>query len=393
MFFLYAGASLTLDNNITLRGYGGNDAPLAYLDDVSSNLFLNSGAAITGNSGGGVCVKNGTFTMNGGEISGNFLTIDNRSYATNDTADDSAFSHSGGVYIEDGAFIMNGGKIFGNFFSFDKSEELFDYFYFTNGGGVYVGDGTFTMNGGEIFNNEAFVADNPIGNAGAVHVRQGTFTMNGGTIFNNTSGGVLIYAGTFTINGGAISGNDGSGVIVYYGTFRIERGKISGNTICGVVVYAGEFITMNDGVISGNPQGGMYIIESSFTMAGGEISGNSNFRTGGGGVFAGHDSVFTMTGGKIFGNSAGQGGGVFIDRSSFIKTGGIIYGYDPANNVSPLWNKCVNDTGIVQDANGHAVYVGYPDKRRENTAGPKDDLSAIHDSKTKTWIYSGNWDD
>jgi parallel beta-helix repeat protein len=60
---------------------------------------MNNGATITGNtvtgsSGGGIYIdKNGTFTMAGGEISGN-------------TA-----AKGGGVYIEDGIFIKTGGTI------------------------------------------------------------------------------------------------------------------------------------------------------------------------------------------------------------------------------------------------------------------------------------------
>jgi parallel beta-helix repeat protein/predicted outer membrane repeat protein len=68
--------------------------------------------------------SSGTFTMSGGEISGN-----------------TASYYGGGVYVS-GTFTMSGGEISGNTASS------------TSGGGVYV-YGTFTMSGGEISGNTA----------------------------------------------------------------------------------------------------------------------------------------------------------------------------------------------------------------------------------------------
>jgi hypothetical protein len=126
------------------------------------------------------------------------------------------------VYVSGGTFTMNGGKISGNTASSDNG----------GGGGVYVFGGTFTMNSGEISGNSA-----SYGGGGGVHVNAGgTFTMNGGKISGNTAyqgGGVIVVSGTFTMNGGEVSGNTadrGGGVDVYSsGTFLIVTGIIYGS--------------------------------------------------------------------------------------------------------------------------------------------------------------------
>jgi hypothetical protein len=145
--------TLTLGNNITLRGNDGNDASLVQVNS-DGTLVMNTGSKIT----------------------------------------DNTFAYGSGVYVADGNFIMNGGEISGNTTNSG------------NGGGVYV-YGNFTMNDGEIFDNTAAIS------GGGVYVH-GNFIMNGGVISDNTAtsddgGGVYVYQqeSTFTMNGGAISSN------------------------------------------------------------------------------------------------------------------------------------------------------------------------------------------
>ncbi|MDR1469384.1 MAG: autotransporter adhesin family protein [Spirochaetaceae bacterium] len=149
-----AGVTLTL-RNITLQGLNTNNCRFINVNS-GGHLILETGAVITGNSngggnGGGVYVYGGTFTMNGGAISGN-TTV-----------------NGGGVYVDGGTFTMNGGTISGN-----NATNNDDH----GGGGVYVADGTFTMNGGTISGNNA---TNKYG--GGVYVYGGTFTKTGGTIY------------------------------------------------------------------------------------------------------------------------------------------------------------------------------------------------------------------
>jgi hypothetical protein len=163
MFSVSEDFTLTLGENITLVGLGSNDS-YSSLISVRGNLIMNDSAKITGNASGGVSVEGGTFTMNGGEISGN-----------------TASYNGGGVYVQGGTFTMNGGIINGNTAN-------------QGGGGVSVSYRTFIMSGVEF-------------------VHAGTFTMNGGTISGNTAsfygGGVCVdYRGTFTKSGGIITGYD-----------------------------------------------------------------------------------------------------------------------------------------------------------------------------------------
>jgi hypothetical protein len=232
-FYMDYGVTLVLDNNITLNG-NVNTSDGAFIMKAGSgltsgsvNVFygtftMNSGSTIT--SGGMVYVRNnGTFTMNGGEISGN----------TNS---------SGVVILENGTFTMNSGKISGN--SQSSSNNNF------NGGGVHIQQGTFTMNGGEISGN----------------------SISNSSYYSSLGGGVYVGDGTtFTMNGGKISGNNvsslepfnqsyGGGVFVN-GTFKMTGGEISGNTVYSSSDYPSY-------------GGGVYIVNSgTFTKTGGTIYG------------------------------------------------------------------------------------------------------------------------
>jgi hypothetical protein len=95
LFTVERGVALILDNNLTLQGRSDNSTSLVRVN-FGGSLEMKSGAKIIGNSairGGGVYVNDGgTFTMSGGEISGNA---------------------SGGVYLLDGTFSKTGGIITG----------------------------------------------------------------------------------------------------------------------------------------------------------------------------------------------------------------------------------------------------------------------------------------
>jgi formylglycine-generating enzyme required for sulfatase activity len=338
---------LTLGENVTLKGIPDGLASLVSI--TNGTLVMEEGSKITEHAntntntddghGGGVSVfSGGTFTMNGGEISGNSTS--------------NAGSNGGGVYVfSGGTFTMNDGKISDNTSSY--------------GGGVsVVKDGTFTMNGGEISGNIVSdgggeISDNSAGSGGGGVIvgEGGFFDMNDGKISGNTAGkdgggGVSVWKGTFTMTGGEISsGNfavNGGGVNVGEGgIFDMYGGKISGNSADknggGVNVWQGIF-TMIDGEISRNTvteKGGGVTVSGytdgtfgTFIMNGGEIKGNET--TGkGGGVQVLWKGTFTMDGGKISDNSgASDGGGVHIDGGTFKMTGGEISGNTTTNNAA-----------------------------------------------------------
>jgi hypothetical protein len=181
--FIVRRGTLILENNITLLGKAGNNAPLVTLDGWNSKLEMNTGAVINGNKGGGVEIVNGSFNMSGGAISNN---------------------SNSGVYSYGGlgkfnSFTMSCGTITGNTVS--------------DGGGVYVCTlgGSFTMAGGTISGNTAG------GSGGGVYYGiNGTgnpFTMRGGTISSNTAsnGGGVYAIGTFHMVTGTIYGSGATG--------------------------------------------------------------------------------------------------------------------------------------------------------------------------------------
>ena len=381
LFDIKSGVTLILDNNITLQGKSSNNAPVV---NISSNgvLVMKEGAKITGNatsrSGGGVYIQGGTFTMDGGEISGNTI---------------SGTYVGGGVYVGvdsgygtdiNGTFTMNGGKITNNTVSS------------SNGGGVYVSAtqmangtaiGIFTMTGGEISNNNA-ANGGGVYMSGTINTALGTFTMSGGEIFGNTTsssgkgGGVYISdKGTFTLSSNGKIYNNGadSGGGVYVnatsgspGTFKMTGGEISNNTSSS---------TSSSGA-------GVFVI-GTFTMSSGKISGNTASGSGGGVYMAG---TFTMSGGEISkntvsGGSNANGGGVFVylssNSTSFTKTGGTITGY---GNDTTNGNVVKNTSGAVQSNHGHAVYVdSSPAKRRESTAGSTVNLNSSTSGSGGGW--------
>ena len=199
------------------------DLPEAAPDGAETGVV--TGGVITGGNGlyGGVYADGGTFTMDGGTISGNTAAV-----------------NGGGVFIDKyAAFTMGNGTISGNTAEY--------------GGGVFVHDSEFTMNDGTISGNTA-------ASGGGVNVDSSTFTMNSGTISGNTAasgGGVFVFDDTFTMNGGTISGNvatSGGGVNVRGGTFTMTGGTISGNTANyggGVYLYGGVKFAMQGGYFGG----------------------------------------------------------------------------------------------------------------------------------------------
>ena len=101
IFDIQKDVTLTIGNNITLKGYDGNNKALVtFVASSNSSFIMEAGSKITGNlttaNGSGVRLSSySTFIMNGGVISGN-------------TA-----SKGAGVHIWGGTFIMNGGTIYG----------------------------------------------------------------------------------------------------------------------------------------------------------------------------------------------------------------------------------------------------------------------------------------
>ena len=172
----------TISGNNVSSGSGGG----VYVS--TSGTFTMDGGTISGNnvssgSGGGVYVyTSGTFTMDGGIISknnaqsgGGVYVYQNGSFnmkggeIRNNQAANGSSGEGGGVYVYGGTFTMDGGTISGN-----TAIE--------NGGGVYVNKNSFTMGDGTISGNTANAA------GGGVYMYSGSFTMTGGSITGNGAG-------------------------------------------------------------------------------------------------------------------------------------------------------------------------------------------------------------
>lgn len=139
----------------------------------------------------------------------------------------------GGVYINNGSFIMNGGNI-----SYNVS-------YYGGGVSVVGKKSSFTMNAGNIHNNSAILG----GSGGGVNIEGGRFNFAGGAITKNNSqwnngGGLHIRTKSSIVNmtGGLISSNfanvSGGGVYLSEdSTFNLYGGSIINN---GVWNYQGN---------------------------------------------------------------------------------------------------------------------------------------------------------
>lgn len=232
----------------------------------------------------------------------------------------------GGVYVS-GSFTMEGGSISGNTSTAP--------YYYGGGGGVHVGSNAdFTMKGGSISDNKA-VRENSYDATygGGVYVNEnGTFTMEGGSISGNVSklygGGVYVERGSFTMEDGSISGNKiandsgyGGGVCVYdNATFTMNGGiidKNEGNYGGGVYVAAsGSKIEITDSEISGNKAycgGGVYIANGADgTVSGGSIRNNIADGSNGGGIYV-YGGTLNVDGTEISGCAANTAGGIYVD--------------------------------------------------------------------------------
>jgi len=393
LFTVGDGVNLKLDSNITLEGNSDNNSSL--IEIRSGGIFeMKTKSKIINNTNNnddnnwkaaGVQIyKNGKFTMNGGEISGN-----------------TTVQGGGGVRVE-GIFIMNEGKIFNN------------TAIRNSGGGVWIAKkGRFTMNDGEIYGNKALGEDGKSGEGGGVHIYDddrnvGTFIMTGGNIHDNTSirggSGVCLFYGNFIMSGGKISGNEtkiyGGGVNVSdHATFTMKGGEISDNKVIGnnipdswntgggINIWEKGVFTLEGGEIYNNQvskcstsQAGGVNVQGTFIMKNGIIH-NNKADSNGGGIHVGEGSTFTITGGKISVNSAKSGGGVYIWKGTFNMNGGEISGNNAKEgegggvSVSgdsatftmeggKIYNNMAKSGGGVRVWNGKLEKTGKPDGGR-----------------------------
>jgi hypothetical protein len=360
-FTVGSNVTLVLEDKIWLTGMAitnTTDNPVRV--NSGGTLIMEEGSRITGNTvggtsssrsypGGGVYINAGTFTMNGGIISGNTAI-------TSVTSSASLYGGGGGVYVTGtgathGEFTMNGGTISGNIAQNNSGGSSASPS--SSGAGVYVDTyGDFFMEGGIISGND-FISTglypSSLFSGGGVY-SAGRFKLSGGTISGNgASGGkagVYLGGGTFTMTGGSITDHPEAGVYIYgVGTYDIGGSAIiSDNGASGVYVggTGGVSLTISGGTIRNNTAtgngGGVYVRGSNVTLfiSGGTISDNTTTGSGGGVNVEGLVGTLTISGGTISNNTAtGNGGGVYFSTSfsggTLTISGGTISGNRAGN--------------------------------------------------------------
>ena len=239
--------TIYIENNITVPAGGSLSISTSItLSPLANNVSISRGGAATANQNGMFTIqKEGSLTIEGGDLGTNSytLTLDGKKDDYPNNEQTLVWINGGGSFtLEEGGILTNNSVTGTGQGGTGK-----------NSGAVYVNGGTFEMNGGTISGNDAGV------NGGGVFVvEDGTFEMNGGTISGNSAetwgGGICITDGTFTMNGGTISGNSahdqGNDVYVSHrSTFTLGNGVVAKNPdTTGYSVYVeGTFNVQNTG--------------------------------------------------------------------------------------------------------------------------------------------------
>lgn len=334
-----------------------------------------------GQYGGGVCnYKNdacyATFKMNGGEISGNYITSGGPAYG-------------GGVYNSK-IFEFTGGTITGN-----KVESTRQNVF---GGGIYnEHDGKFTMSGGTISNNTATTDGASWG--GGVCVDGSTFTMSGGEISGNQAltytssasnnsidgGGIYFTSGTtgnFTLSGGTITGNTakgkGAGIFIYdYSDNSQQYFHLSGNPVvwdnktdnkqCNLYMY--ERYDLTSPLTRGAKVGLSLLWYNNNVMVNVASSITEDMSQ----YFASDDSAYTLE----------TSGSTIIRKSAHIHD----WQFDKKDgNNSKIFVTCTGTTGTCD-------YQNNPATVSISTDQTKYDVETIKEAPKAVLTYSNNWPD
>lgn len=261
-----------------------------------------------------------TATITGGIINGNFRILNqNKTKMSGGTMNGCIYMRDGDCTISDTALIQNGHRengggvclMNGSFFM--EGGTIQNATATENGGAIYVGEGSFIINGGNIKGNTAK------GNGGGVFIAGGNFTMTDGMFNNNTSeasgGAIFIINGDIDIESGNITNNI---ALDKGGAIAVTSGNVAiGIKECH---DAGESSTHAHPVIDNNiasDGGGIYVDGGITTMWCGDIKHNLTYeKTVNVLVISGGNFVYN--GGTIgipYDSGVFVNGGVFEDKT------------------------------------------------------------------------------
>jgi hypothetical protein len=344
-----SGAGITNNSGITenfvtaVNGSGGAGG-IAFSNSAtagSMTVFVNNGATVSGDTGGGTAFLNtstagsATFTNNAGTVAGA-----NGGF----TGFHGSASAAGGTFTNNGGTVNSAGG--GGMAFFDTST---------------AGSGTFTNNGSTaqgasggfiIFENSASAAG-------------GTFTNNGGTIANGANGGRLEFD-NFSTAGSAIVTNNagtafgaGSGFTTFKnnstagsGTFTNNGAGVSGadggfTVFSGSSTAASSTLINNAGTVSG-AVGGVTQFGENSTAGTATLIANGGTGAGGSIQFFGDTSGGTATV-KVFGNGnldISSHNPLGLQIASLEGSGNVFLG---ANELDLISNSSKTFSGIIQD--------------------------------------------
>lgn len=281
---------ITVTGGVITHSSGMNGSGIVMQAGSNNGTFTMYGGTICGNystsAGAGVRSTYGKIIMSGGAISGNVADKNSSGGGVYLNGNGGSFDMSGNAKITDNATNRFGGgvNVTGDVngkasFTMSGNAQITGNMCFGSacgGAGVYATNGEITMN------DSATISDNSSlsarGYGGGVFVsKNATFTMNdnatisGNSAYvtstsfrNNTGGGVLVFGGTFIMNSGSIRDNkaeNGAGVYVGKngptpGTFTMNGGTITNNKVIegngGGVYVLGNFEIANGAQVLNN---------------------------------------------------------------------------------------------------------------------------------------------
>lgn len=342
----------TIFENESIVG-GLRIAPIYGTDD-STYITLNSGKirnntfseATEFAAGGFYITKGANLIIEGGEISGNKVSLDgntaNKYSAGAIIIDDRAVGRIDDIAIKDN-FSSVGGIIVGNLnlddynHTTDKKTDLVDLKQSSltmfdgsitgnkaahHGGVLVFVNGEFTLSDGEIRNNGPLNEKVQVLGGGVATDDYYNYVRETGAIVEAKVKLADWYKPLFTMTGGTITENtayQGGGLYLDGQAFTLEDGKIYKNTAYqgGGIYLDGQTLTMNYGEIHDNTAdqgGGVYIYGQTFIMKDGNIYNNTADQ--GGGLYL-NNPITQLIKGKIYNNKANdQGGGIYLAESS-----------------------------------------------------------------------------
>ena len=342
LFVIEDGAEFTIDGDLTLlANKDGND-----LIKCHGKLTLKNGTLdfadfkIPGGCGiVSVWGKNAKFTMEDGRIQN-----------ANINACSAGVRVCGG-----GSFTMNGGTISGIKAGGSYESGAVLVFACDNGSSLGKGTASFTMNDGIIENNSGYRGAG-VFVIGREFKNRASMTMNGGTIRNNIcqgfsdaqAAGAGVYVqqnAEFTMNDGEISGNtvdmgEGGGICVACG-WESVAGTPGWNIDLFSLYYPAAF-TMNGGTIRDNHAkmnteqgdngcgGGIYVASNCVSLNGGVIENNTAEKQGGGVYVGATPYILRIHNAVVKENRASVlGGGLWAcptgDVELFVTNGAALY--------------------------------------------------------------------